>query len=153
MSRTIIVLFFLLPFTGFSQNFIGKSKAQVRKKLQEQIEKNDNLSILLTEKESELVFTIKPVKVLPAEFIYGFDKNGKCQSEKITAYCDSCFNKFLQDVLEQKRFDWKKINENQYVSKYRAQMMIELPAENNDFSYTILKTAWTKKLYKMLIGN
>jgi len=153
MNRTIIVLFLLFPLTGFSQNFIGKSKTQIRKELQKQIEKNDSLKIILTEKGSELVYTIKPVKVLPAEFIYGFDKNGKCRSEKITAYCDSCFNKFLQDVLKQKRFAWKKINGNQYVSKYRAQMMIELPAENKDFSYTILKTAWTKELYKMLMGN
>ena len=153
MSRFIIAVLLIFPITGFAQNFIGKSKTQVRKELQKQIAKNDSLSIILTEKESELVYTIKPVKVLPAEFIYGFDKNGKCQSEKITANCDSCFNKFLTAALRHKKYGWKKINENQYVSKYTYRIMIELPADGNDFSYTILRTGWTKKLYKMLKGN
>lgn len=153
MSRIIIAIFLLLPITGFSQNFIGKSKAQVKKELQQQVVKNDSLSITLTDKDSVLVYSIKDNKVSPADFIYGFDKSGKCQSEKVVAGCDSCFNKFLQTALGHKKYEWKKINENQYVSKYTAHMMIELPADGNDFSYTVLRTEWTKELYTMLTGN
>lgn len=152
MNR-IILLLLLLPATGFSQNLIGRSKAQVKKILQKQILKNDSLDITLTDNDSLLIFSIKAGKTLPADFIYGFNKLGKCQSEKVIAGCDSCFNKFLKNVLYQKKYDWKKINENQYVSKYAARMMIELPPENKDFSYTILKTDWNKNMYKLLKGN
>ena len=152
MTRIILFLL-LLPIAGFSQNFIGKSKPYLKKFLQKQIKKNDSLNITLTDNDSVLLYSIKPGKVLPADFIYGFNKSRKCQWEKIIAGCDSCFNKFLKAVLDKKRYEWKKINENQYVSKYASRMMIELPADNKDFSYTILKTGWNKYLYKQLSGN
>lgn len=149
----IILFFLLLPVTGISQNFIGKSKAQVKKFLQKKILKNDSLDITLTDEDLFLRFSIKAGKTLPSNFIYGFNKSGKCQSEKIIALCDSCFNKFLTNILSEKKYQWKKINENQYVSKYSARMMIELPPENKDFAYTILKTDWNKNMYKLLTGN
>ncbi len=152
MTRIILFLL-LLPAAGFSQNFIGKSKAQVKKYLQKQISKNDSLDITLIDEDSVLRYSIKAGTTLPADFIYGFTKSGKCQSEKIIAWCDSCFNKFLKNVLDQKRYQWKKINENQYVSKYTARRMIELPPENKYFSYTILKTGWNNNMYKLLIRN
>jgi len=153
MNRLTFLLLLLLPATVFSQNFIGRSKAQVKKFLQKQILKNDSLDITLTEDDPFLRYSIKAGKTLPADFVYGFNKSGKCQSEKIIALCDSCFNKFLTNILSEKRYQWKKINENQYVSKYGARMMIELPPENKDFSYTILKTDWNKEMYKLLTGN
>lgn len=153
MIRIITALLLLFPVAGFSQNFIGKSKAQVKKYLQRQIAKNDSLTITLTDTDSVLLFSIKSGKVLPADFIYSFDKSGKCRSEKVMAGCDSCFNKFLNAALAEKKYEWKKINENQYVSKYAARMMIELPPENKDFSYVILRTQWSRQLYTMLTGN
>jgi hypothetical protein len=149
----IILFVLLMPVCGFTQNNIGKYKKQVKKYLQGQIKRNDSLTITLTDNDSLLTFSIKAGKTLPADFIYGFNKNGKCQMEKVIAGCDSCFNKFLKNVLSQKKYDWKKINENQYVSKYNTRMMIELPPENKDFSYTILKTDWNKNMYKLLTGN
>lgn len=32
-------------------------------------------------------------------------------------------------------------------------MMIELPTDNKNYQYTILKTEWTKELYDILNGN
>ena len=152
MIRLVLFLF-LLPVTCFSQNFIGKSKSQVKKILQRQIVKNDSLTITLTDNDSIIIYSVKAGKVYPADFFYGFDKSGKCRLEKIIIPCDSCYKIFLQSVLGQKKYEWKKINENQYISKYAARMMIELPAESKELSYTILKTAWTKKLYSLLTSN
>ncbi len=149
----IILFLLLLPLTGFSQNFIGKSKARVKKFLQREIVKNDSLTITLTDNDSVLLYSIKAGKTLPADFIYTFNRSGKCQSEKVIASCDSCFNKFLKKTLDQKLYEWKKINENQYVSKYAARRMIELLPANKDLSYTILRTDWNKELYRMLTGN
>lgn len=151
MLRSLILLL-LLPVAGFSQNFIGQSKPAVIKRLQAEIRKNDSLQIILTDTGSTVHYSVKAGKVQPADFIYGFDENGKCQSEKIKASCDSCFKKYLQKALDQKKYKWKKINENQYVSRYAKKMMIELPGEGNDFSFIILRTTWTKKLYALLMN-
>lgn len=153
MSRVIILFLLLVPFAGFSQNFIGKSKARVKKELQEQITKNDTLSITLTDRDSVLVYSVKDPKTFPVDFLYDFDRDGKCQSEKVLAGCEACYNRYLQAALGQKKYEWKKINGNQYVSKYSAQMMIELPAEKTDYSYTIIRTNWTKEMYDIVTGN
>ncbi|MEI2737675.1 MAG: hypothetical protein V9F01_02705 [Chitinophagaceae bacterium] len=153
MQRTGLLIFLFLPFLGFSQNFIGKKKTQVLKELQGLAKKNDSLTIAINDNDSVITYSIKASKTQPADFVYGFDKNGRCQSEKITANCDSCYNKYLQDVLNVKKYQWKKINENQYISKYAARLMIELPAESKEFTYTILRTNWNKKMYEMLKGN
>jgi hypothetical protein len=153
MKRIIIALLLLSPATIFSQNFIGKNKKQVKKFLQQQITKNDSLTITLTDNDSVILYSIKAGKVLPADFVYGFTNAGKCRLEKVTAECDSCYQKFLRTVLEQKKYGWKKINENQYISKYAARLMIELPAESKELSYTILRTKWSKQLYNQLKGD
>jgi hypothetical protein len=153
MKRLIITLVIFFPFTGFSQNFIGKSKEKVKKELQLQLKKNDSLAITLTDRDSVLVYSIKDDKVLAADFIYGFDKSGKCQSEKVIAGCQACFNKYLQATLATKKYGWKKINENQYVSKFSDRRMIELPDEKKNFTFSILRTDWSKEMYELLSGN
>lgn len=153
MWRIGLLLFLLLPTFGSSQNFIGKKKAQVLKELQAYAKKNDSLTATITDKDSIITCSITADKTQPADFIYGFDKNGRCQSEKVTASCDSCYTKYLQKVLGEKKYEWKKVNENQYISKYAVRLMIELPAESKELTYTILRTNWNKKVYKMLKGN
>ena len=153
MNRIIIALLLLCPVACFSQGYIGKTRQQVKKELQREIAANDTLHILLTDNDSVLIYSYEDSKVRPVQFIYGFDRAGKCRSEKVMAGCDSCFNKYLLGVLDKKKYEWKKINENQYISKYSARMMIELSSENKDFSYIILSTDWNKDMYKLLRGE
>lgn len=153
MNRLLVIFLLLLPAAGFSQNFLGKSKNQVKKILQKKIRKSDSLVITMTDKDSILIYNIKAGKTWPGEFRYSFNASGKCRSEKVIAGCDSCFRKYLQTLLDQKKYAWKKINENQYVSNYSSRMMIELPAENKDFIYTLFRMDWSKELYAMLSGN
>ena len=153
MKRVYLLSLLLLPFIGFSQNLIGKTKTQVKKKLQRQVTKNNNLSAVITDNDSLVVYSIKSKDAYPADFIYSFNKSGRCQSEKVITRCDSCFTRYLAATLAEKKYGWKKINENQYVSGYTYRMMIELPAESKELFYTILRTEWTKELYDMLTGN
>ena len=153
MIRLLVILFMLAPLPLLSQNFIGKSKAEVKKELQKKIQKNDSLTITLTDKDSVLVYSYQDARAKPVDFIYGFDKEGKCWSEKVMAGCDSCFNKYLRAVLDQKKYEWKKINENQYVSRYADRRMLEFPPDTKNFMYTILRTDWNKEMYQLLTGN
>ena len=153
MKKITLLLVLIFPAICFSQKFIGKSKEQVKKQLQQQITKNDGSGITITDNDSGIFYSVKHDIDLTTEFYYTFDKAGKCQLEKVVAGCDSCFTKYLQATLAEKKYGWKKINENQYISNYTSRMMIELPAESKELTYTILRTEWTKQLYAMLTGN
>ena len=130
---------------------MNKSKAEVKKGLNKYILDNDSIKATLTETDSSLVLIVPGPKALPANFIYGFDKAGKCNSQKTIAWCDSCLNKFLQLALDEKKYQWKKINENQYISAFDDKMMIEISAVDKNYFFLILRTDWSKLLYDMLI--
>jgi hypothetical protein len=153
MTRIIAFCFVLISFSGFSQTYINKNKAQVKKELNEYITKNDSLNATIKETASSIILTIKGQGALPADFIYHFDKKGKCNSEKVMTNCDSCYNKYFQATLDRKEYRWRKINENQYISSFAAKMMIELPPDSKDFSFTILRTDWSKQMYDLLTAN
>lgn len=145
------ILFLLIPVTGFSQTFIGKNKADVKNELQNQKKGGDSLSITISDKDSVLVLTQKKGDNSATDFVFGFDKSGICQSEKIISTgCDSCFYDLLKKVLGQTKYEWKKLNENQYVSKYADRMLLEVQAENIPLYYSILRTQWTEEFYKMI---
>jgi hypothetical protein len=146
-----IILFLLIPVAGFSQSFIGKKKADVKTELQNQKKGIDSLSIAITDKDSALVLTQKKGDNSAIDFVYGFDKSGSCQSEKIiSSGCDSCFYNLLKKVLGHTKYEWKKLNENQYVSTYSARMLLEVQGENIPLYYSILRTQWTEEFYKMI---
>ncbi len=149
--RSLVFFLLLLPFSVISQVYIDKNRSEVKMKLEQQISANNNLDIKLLESDTTLVYSIHDPKVQQADFIYQFDHDGKCNSEKVIASCDSCYQKFLQAALSRKEYGWIKINSNQYASKYSAKMMIDIPPENKQFSFRILRTNWSKKLYKILM--
>jgi hypothetical protein len=145
-----IILLLLIPVSGFSQNFIGKNKADAKSELQNQ-KLSDSLSISISDKDSVLVLTQKRGDNSVTDFVYGFDKSGVCQSEKVvTSGCDSCFYKLLNKVLDQTKYQWKKLNENQYVSKYADRMLLEVQGESIPLTFSILRTQWNEEFYKMI---
>ena len=146
----LTLCFALLSLSGFSQNYMNKTKAQVKKELTEYAAKNDSLNVTISETDTAIVLAIKGSNTLPADFIYRFDKAGKCMSEKVITDCDSCLNKYFQAVLALKKYEWRKINENQYISGFAARMLIELPADSKDYYFTILRTDWSKQMYNSL---
>lgn len=150
MIRIFIFFITLLPFSVFAQKYIDKKKADIKKELVKYISDNEKIKATLYDTDSSLLLSISETESQPVNFIYLFDKTGKCRLQKTIAYCDSCLNKYLQEALSQKKYKWRKINENQYISSYEEKMMIELAAEGNGFSFMILRTSWSKLLYDML---
>jgi hypothetical protein len=149
--RPVIVIWLLLPMACFSQSFINKSKPRALAMLAKYNAGPAFEKPVISQTDSTVSMLVKEPGGRNTTFIFRFDKKGKCQSEEIIASCDSCYKKYLQAALDQKKYKWKKINENQYISSYSKKKMIELPPEKNDFSYTILRTEWSKKLYRLLL--
>ena len=151
MFRIIIVILLFLPATGFSQLYINKTKSQVKQELGKKILKKDSISASITETDSTLLLKIRGAGVIEADHIYGFDRSGKCSTEKTITWCDSCHEKLLQPLLAEKKYNWKKINMNQYVSEFSASLFIEIQVSDDTYSFTIFKFSLNKKMYDFLL--
>jgi hypothetical protein len=151
--RILLCQLILLPFTGFSQKYLDKSKSEIKKELEQYIKTHSSNSPSLQETDSTVILRLTEAGQ-ERQTVYGFDAvSGKCSWEKQIASGKMEYNKLLQELLSQKSFGWKKLNENQYVSKFSSQMLIELPQDENDYSFIIFRTNWTKELYDLLTSN
>jgi hypothetical protein len=149
MIRVLLILI-LFPFSVRSQGFINKNRPFVKEQLERQVWADNRARIV----ESDSTFSINYPEQgeLRTTFTYTFDNNGYCKAEYINASCDSCYQKYLKNVLSQKtRFRWRELNANQYVSKYSAKLLLEVTPEAKAYSYRILRTSWTRKQYKLLM--
>ncbi|MFN8289501.1 MAG: hypothetical protein U0U70_04545 [Chitinophagaceae bacterium] len=154
MPKIILVLTLLLPSALFSQKYFDKTKQEVKKELENYVTANKAFNPTLTETDTTLVLSITGQEKKTDSFVYGFDKtSGKCSYQRTMAGCDSCYKKYLNDLLNQKEYAWKKINGNQYVSKFASHLMLELPFDKDDFTFTLFRASWTKELYDILIKN
>ena len=143
----LLILFLAAAQLGLTaQEYINKKKGEVITMLKIKYQQTP-LSVLTDTVKMKLENTF----AMPFDYIFTFDKTGRCKSETIITRCDSCLTGLLQKVLDLKKFEWNKINENQYISKFEEKLMIELPAENYDHSFSIFKVEWTKVLYELLL--
>lgn len=151
--RILITLIVLLPIAGYGQGFINQSKKRVLHDLEKQAAAIDTINTLLSETDSSIHYSFRDEKLLPADFIYHFDRNDKCNAEIVIASCDSCFNKYLQRALARTKFGWKKLKENLYVSGFAQKMMLEIPAGNIPHSFIIRKMKWDRRVYNTLVSS
>lgn len=153
MFRFIIAFLMLVPSTSFSQLYINKTKSRVKGEIGKVFFGKDNISASISETDSSLVMKVRGTGTTEADYIYSFDKSGKCSAEKTVTGCDSCHVKLFQPVLAQKKYRWKKINLNQYISKFSAAVFIELQATGNTYSFTIFRLKLKRKMYGSLLKN
>ncbi|AXY74491.1 hypothetical protein D3H65_11100 [Paraflavitalea soli] len=149
--RRIILLCCLL-FTAslaFSQKYIGLSKKAVYRNLKtaglanSPIETNDQ----------SVVMHVKDSAYQPASFYYYFDKDGKCYQEKSVTFCDTCYIKYRNRLLDRKKYEWVKVNDTVYVSKFSRKRTLELHPNQHDRTINLFKTPWQKEEYEQLLAR
>lgn len=86
-----------------------------------------------------------------SQLIFVFDEKGLCMTETINTRCDSCHDGYLKNILDKKKFNWKKINENQYISRFEDNMMIELFPEGEIRTISVLRADFTREIYELLL--
>ena len=153
MIRVIIIYFIFMPATVLSQTYINKTRVRVKKELEKFSLENDSLKTIFKETDSTLTFLIRDSRFSPADFFYRFDKSGKCTMEKTTASCDSCIHTYLQTALNRKEYEWKKINETQYISGFSKKMFLEIPDDSAAHSFMIFRANLSKEMYTVLRGK
>ena len=143
-----ILLFFSL--SSQAQEKLQKTKAA----LKEELALSAKTGMVLVETDSTLVFSSKDKKAADAKtFIYEFDSAGVCKSEKYITNCKNCYDRQLHLLIDQARYQWKKINENQYVSRFEDRLLLEVAPDADQYFFTLFRAEWTKEFYDMLISK
>ena len=153
MTRSLLFLLILVPVFSQAQKNIGKTKAVLKKELLAWRSANASLLPKITETTSTTTVRYNDPGLKSIESVYIFDRKNICISERTLASSDSIRRVCLDKVLALPEYEWKKINGNQYISRFSDQLMIELPGDPKNFSFTIYRAAWTKELYDMLSNN
>lgn len=153
MTRFYLMLLLISPIVSYGQQFMNYDKSAIRDSLLSVRQKKAGIKSNITESKNELIYTIKGQGKEKTEIIYSFDSLGKCNREKISGDCDTCISAKLQSILRIDTYGWKKINENQYVSRFEDRLMIELSVNKNDHSFYIHRMSWTQILYDILVGK
>ena len=147
MFRLLPVLLFL-PFLVSAQDALDKSRSDLKKELENWAK---TVKGSFKETDSSLLLTSIDTRLGEIQETSRFDKNNKCTSQTFKATCDSCMQGLLSRLLSRKSYQWKKINENQYVSRFEDRILLELPIDPGDYSFTVFRAQWTKELYDLLL--
>ncbi len=153
--KTFILLAVLFAgvLNAYSQHFLTRKKESVKKRLTH-FYLQENLIPVFSETDSSLTVKIKDSTgvIMKGEFSYFFKRNGRCYKETGTGDCKKCFDEIVNGAKSQKRFQWKKIHDNFYLSKPFWQVAIITSKEGTAFSYSIiyrhLKREEHARLYK-----
>src|SRR4051812_43398837 len=109
MIRALLFLVLIsISATCFSQSFIGSSRRKVKKDLSKYISKA-KVSASISETDTTIALPLRDPNFKPADFLFHFDSEGKCDRETRIA-CDSCINRYLDEALSNKSYGWIKIN-------------------------------------------
>jgi hypothetical protein len=159
MKRTLLLLLFGYALFGQIEPYVYLSKkAQVLKGVHKEVY-NYKYTILSIKEGDTLRFTIKTSMINGAKdtiirkFTFNNPDDKTCDFEQTIFPCDSCSNQYIQRILEDKVYKWKKISENKYLS--RPFWHIEMTLSYNSykfcnevtFKYSNLDKAEYKKLY------
>lgn len=79
-----------------------------------------------------------------------FDSSKQCNLEIWYFNNQLDLNTYLQQVLGDPKWGWKKLNENQYISDFVHQRTLEVPPDNPEWQFSIIRSAWTRTLYDLL---
>lgn len=138
-----------LSLSGITQDQIGVQKAKV----QTYLNKKFGTKGVSTPGGDSIRIAVHTGRFSPAEYIFTFDKKNQCTGETIITRCDSCYNGLLATALAMKNFQWKKINENQYISRFEDKRMIEIFPDERERSFSVLRVDWNREIYDMLLKN
>ena len=151
MKSVYLILFLSISFTANAQELIGKPKAETRRALLQLVAAKDTVSRQFRETDSTMVVTSHyKTRATSIVSVFGFNKAGICIEEKVKADCAACMAPYLEMVLAKKTYNWKKINEHQYISGFEQKMFLELPPEGELSSFMIFRVEWSKEMYEVL---
>lgn len=144
MKKTILCLLTLLPLLAFSQSYLGRAKQDILK------EASAGSLYSFTEKNGMLERHEQNEQAKSWVMVLGFDSAGHCNAEKHYTRCGDCQRYALSSVLRKKKYRWKSINNNQYLSKFAAGLLLEVQFYDEKYFITYLPSGLDLATYQSI---
>lgn len=126
MKYTLFLLFGIcMSQLSLAQGYIDLTREKARKKLEKTKAHNSNMNILLHESDTTLSYLVRDSSVQNFDLLLFFDNKNRCYKEKKVLTCDSCYQKFLDNILSDKYYRWTKINNSTYYSRFPYRIILE----------------------------
>jgi hypothetical protein len=150
--KRFILLFLLLAIARWSsaQGLLDRNKQQVRAALNDYSTKN-RLKTKVKETDSSMSLLVRDNSPSSLDLYFHFSRSGRCDQEKRTSNCDSCFQKYLRETLAKEKFEWIKLSDSLYITAYSKKMMMQTKSANGNYTYLIRKVRWKQKQYDALL--
>jgi hypothetical protein len=153
MKKQLLILLFLLPVcAAFSQSMIGHAKMTVRSTLKRYIKSHDFRNSAIAEHGDTMMLQVNEPSVAQVEFRYLFNDGNWCIAEQKTTCCEKCLSDLMTDVLDSKKYEWIKVNDNTYVSKFSKKRLLKITQTNEVKQMNITKIKWSKEEYEQLLA-
>lgn len=124
-----IVLYMLLMSSistvALAQGYIDQTKEKARKKLEKSRAHNAGVNILIEETDSTLSYLVRDKAVQNLDILLFFDNKNRCYKERKVLTCDSCYQKFLNNMLADKYYRWTKINDSTYYARFPYRIILD----------------------------
>lgn len=153
MQKIALLLLLSFPVLANSQLNINKTKKEIKNEIEKFKKSTPAYAVTISETDSTLTIIKTDADKSKEETLLAFDRDGRCQSQLHIFNCDHCYKQELEELLGIENYQWKKLNENQYISKFEARLMIELPTENKTNTISIIRTDWSRVIYDIMKGN
>jgi hypothetical protein len=141
-----LLCFTLLLFQSvLSQEWVGEDRDDLTRKFPE---KNPNAS-LTQSTDSTMIFNLNVDSEEETTITFYFTKKDEVGMEETKSRCRQCLEMRLAAVLAKEKYRWRKINGNQYISRFSWKLLLEVEPESGN-SFRIIRTGWTRKSYRLL---
>jgi hypothetical protein len=150
--KSVIATFIVCLFFYFScdaQVFINESKNTVERSLKWDMRKYKHNNVAQNT-DTSYTFLLRDTSVHPMDIYCHFTQK-KCDYQKITLTCDSCYKLLVKKIIEQKSFKWISVKRGEYLSTYSKQLL--LSSNEIEHSITITKFVYTKEEYDKIIES
>lgn len=83
--------------------------------------------------------------------VFVYDARGLCESEIFICPGDMLFTRQLEKILGKTKYQWKRLNENQFVSRFEDGLLLEISPEPPQRLFTVIRAGWTREIYELLL--
>ena len=95
-----------------------------------------------TETDNTLTYTLTDQLTLPATYVYYFNEQNRCEKQETIFSCDSCLQNGIQQSLNNKFINWKKVGPESFYAGFPYNALMEHVKVNNQFTLRFTKQKW-----------
>ncbi len=124
------VILIVIEPTLHAQDYIGTNRSRAVKILIRTLT-YENIQFNFTETDTSLHFILNDDKYAKEELYLHFSNIGLCDYTKLYTKCTECITKHFSDLILNKHYHWKKLNDKRYASTKKGRLILEILGEEN----------------------